>query len=345
MNDSEEDKSRQSGGSASVISIENIPLHSTNLLSVLDGDGVIKYQSPSISRLCDFGQDDLVGVSCTECFHPDDRDRVFDAFKNVVSTDEFVIEAVEYRHLKGDGTYIWVESVASSNPMPDGNYVINTRDISERKRRQKELERANERLQQFANVVSHDLRNPIAVARGYLELAEETAPTGHHTKISDALDRMTALIDSLLTNARGETQGASLESIDLTRLAETAWQNIVSTDATLHADVGRPIYADPLHLTQLLENLFRNAIEHGRDDVVISVGKLDDGFYVEDDGPGIPDGVRDEIFDPGYTDSATGTGLGLAIVKQVVEMHDWKIRVTEGSAGGARFEVTGTEFV
>lgn len=73
-----------------MISLEDIPLHSTNLLSLLDEEGIIHYQSPSIERLCEFEQDELVGVSCTACFHPDDREAVYDAFKNVVSKDEFV---------------------------------------------------------------------------------------------------------------------------------------------------------------------------------------------------------------------------------------------------------------
>lgn len=345
MNHGEEDEQQQSDDLNRQISIRDIPLHSTNLLSLLDEDGIIKYQSPSIARLCEFNQDDLVGMSCTECFHPDDRDRVTDAFENVVSSDDFVIEAVEYRHLKADGTYIWVESVTSSNPTSNGNYVINTRDISGRKQQQKELEKANERLQQFASVVSHDLRNPLAVAKAHLELSEEAAPTDHHTKVSDALDRMATLIDSLLMNARGKTQGLDLGVVNLASLAETAWDNVVSPDAALHTDGERQVYADSLHLMQLFENLFRNAIKHGRADVVISVGELDDGFYVEDDASGIPEEARQEIFEVGYTDSATGIGLGLAIVKQVIDIHEWKIRVTGSSTGGARFEITGIEFV
>jgi PAS domain S-box-containing protein len=344
MRDTGANEPHQSDGSDRVVSLGDIPLHSTNLLSLLDEDGVIRYQSPSIARLCGFEQADLVDIPCTECFHPDDRDRVFSAFENVVSSDEFVVEAVEYRHLKADGTYLWVESVASSNPTSNGYYVINTRDISERKHHQKELERANERLQEFASVVSHDLRNPLAVAQGYLELAEGDAPTEHHTKISDALDRMATLIDSLLMNARGETRGVEVEPVDLSRLAETCWQNVVSKDATLHTDFDRPLNADPLHLTQLLENLFRNAIDHGRDDVAITLGALDDGFYVEDNGSGIPAAERGRIFEPGYTSSASGTGLGLSIVHQVVDSHQWSIQITESSSGGARFEITDAEF-
>ncbi|WP_253736317.1 two-component system sensor histidine kinase NtrB [Halohasta salina] len=337
-------RSQPLDGSEPVVSLEDIPLHSTNLLSLLDKDGIIRYQSPAIARLCGFDQDELVGISCADVFHPDDHDRVYDAFKNVVASEEFIIEAVEYRHLTADGSYVWVESVASSNPTPDGHYVINTRDISEKKAQQKELEHANERLESFARIVSHDLRNPLGVAQGYLQLAETESPSDHHATVATALDRMETLIESLLSDARGDTDGPTVELVDLTRLSERCWQHIVHEEARLRTDVDRPIYADPLQLTQLFENLFRNAIEHGRADAVVTVGGLEDGFYVEDNGTGVPEAERDRIVERGYSTAPDGTGLGLAIVQRVAESHGWGLGVTEGETGGARFELTGVEF-
>ncbi len=75
----------------------------------------------------------------------------------------------------------------------------------------------------------------------------------------------------------------------------------------------------------------RNAVEHGGEDVTVTVGELDDGFYVEDDGPGIPENARDNVFDVGYSTTEDGTGFGLSIVKQVADAHGWTIRVTDGS--------------
>jgi signal transduction histidine kinase len=98
-------------------------------------------------------------------------------------------------------------------------------------------------------------------------------------------------------------------------------------------------------LQQLLENLFRNAVEHGGEDVTIRVGALDDaaGFYVADDGVGIPGEDRDEVFESGYSSATNGTGFGLAIVEEIADAHSWTIRVTESSEGGARFEMTDVE--
>ena len=93
-------------------------------------------------------------------------------------------------------------------------------------------------------------------------------------------------------------------------------------------------------------NPFRNAIEHGGSDVALEVGALPDhrGFYVEDTGPGIPKEDQKQVLEPGYTTADDGTGFGLAIVKEIVEAHGWEIRVTDGTDGGACFEISGVRF-
>ena len=93
----------------------------------------------------------------------------------------------------------------------------------------------------------------------------------------------------------------------------------------------------------LVENLFRNAVEHGGPDVTIRVETFADGFAVEDDGPGVPEAERDEVFDSGYTTKDDGIGFGLNIVEKIVDAHGWDITVTDGTDGGARFEITGVE--
>jgi signal transduction histidine kinase len=104
------------------------------------------------------------------------------------------------------------------------------------------------------------------------------------------------------------------------------------------------IKADDDRLRQLLENLLRNAIEHGGRDVTVTVGTLDNGMYIEDTGPGIPEEQREDVFAAGYSSGENGTGFGLSIVKQIVNAHGWNVTVTESADGGARFEITGVEF-
>lgn len=120
----------------------------------------------------------------------------------------------------------------------------------------------------------------------------------------------------------------------------TAWEHVDTGDAILDIESSSTLVANEDRLTRLFENLFRNSVEHGGDIPTIRVGTLDSGgFYVEDDGPGIPEKNREEIFDRGVTTEDDGTGFGLAIVDVIVGAHDWSITVTDSETGGARFEI------
>lgn len=124
-------------------------------------------------------------------------------------------------------------------------------------------------------------------------------------------------------------------------------EHVATDDATRTVDAAETVRCDPGRLQQLLENLMHTAIDHGTDHITVTVGVLEDGsgFYVADDGPGVPEETREQIFDAGYSTRNDGTGFGLSIVKQIVEVHGWSIRVTESEAGGARFEIAGVDGV
>ncbi|MFB6090068.1 MAG: PAS domain S-box protein [Halobellus sp.] len=237
-----------------------------------------------------------------------------------------------------DGETIPVE-ISSSLITYEGETAILSvsRDISDRKRRERQLE-------EFASVVSHDLRNPLNVAEGRLELAIGECDSDHLERVADAHDRMQTLIEDLLSMARSNQPVTDRSSVDLAAALDRSWRNVRTDAAALDARTDRVVRADRSRLQQLLENLIRNAVEHGGEDVTVTVGDLEDGFYVEDDGPGIPADRREKVFETGFSTASEGVGFGLSIVAQVVEAHDWTIEVTEGERGGARFEITGVEF-
>jgi len=237
----------------------------------------------------------------------------------------------------------WSQPITSG--LYEGGRIEHYTDITDRKRNEKQLRRQNKRLEEFASVVSHDLRNPLTVAAGRVELIQEDCDNEHLETITRAHERMEALIDDLLTLSRQGEKISDIESVNLEVLTERCWQNVVTAEATLSTDIDQWIRADRSRLQQLLENLMRNAVEHGDKSVTITVGELDNGFYIEDNGPGIPEDRRDEVFQMSYSTTDDGTGFGLAIVKQVADAHGWDICLTDGSNGGARFEITGVEFV
>lgn len=124
-------------------------------------------------------------------------------------------------------------------------------------------------------------------------------------------------------------------------MAEASWQHVNAPDARLRVEEIPAIRANVRRLQRLLENLFRNAVEHGGARVEIRVGPLSDGFFVEDDGPGVPREVGARVFEAGYSSADEGTGLGLSIVHTIAEAHGWDVSVVAGRDGGARFEFTG----
>jgi signal transduction histidine kinase len=254
---------------------------------------------------------------------------------------------------RADGEQRYVETNVKPMILDDRrNVAVVMRDVTERRRRKRELERKNERLEEFASIVSHDLRNPIQVLDGRLSHLEEADADGDPFAGDESLadqvepmrrsvDRMSDLVEDMLTLARQGTAVDDIEVVDLAAVAEEAWTTTDAPAATLAVDTDRSLAADPSRLRQLFENCFRNAVDHGPDDVTVRVGDLADraGFFVADDGPGIPESERDAVFELGHTTSDDGTGLGLGIVSEVVDAHGWSISATESENGGARFEV------
>ena len=267
-------------------------------------------------------------------------------------------------------------------------------------------------VDQVSSVISHDLRNPLDVAKAHLRAARETGDPEHFESVVDAHDRMERIIRDVLTLTRGDAVVDPSERVSIETAAADAWRSVDTDGATLDLAGSLPtVTADADRVRRLFENLFRNSVEHnspdgrtqyddgveresasdpsrtaddgvadgsvddraragecdadtpspdtheertpGTDDqpcsrsdeadaengVTVTVGALADGFYVTDDGTGIPDGERETVFEPGYSTMNGGTGLGLAIVERITVAHDWNITLTAADRGGARFEI------
>ncbi|MFC5280159.1 GAF domain-containing protein [Halorubrum rubrum] len=313
-------------------------------------------------------------------FGPDDG-VIWDAFdreETVVVDDLAATEtAVEY----GDLRSLLVVSLGDHGVMPlgspDPNFFDDTDvqlarvlaanvtaalDRAERteqlRDRDAALQRELDRLEKFAGVVSHDLRNPLTVASGRVELlrplVDDEDAHEQLDRLEDAHERMGELIEDLLALAREGRTVDDPEPVAIADSAREAWGTVDTAGTALEIEAGdATVHADPERLRTLFENLFRNSVEHGSTrgripersdadpDVTVTVGTLPDGFFVADDGPGF-DGVDPEEATKYGTSSADhGSGLGLAIVREITDAHGW--RVTVGGGGdedetGARFE-------
>ena len=224
--------------------------------------------------------------------------------------------------------------------------VLTTQEVTTERETTTALAEQTRRLETVARVLSHDLRNPLNLALGHLDIIDEavTAPHASIATIRRALLRMETIMADALVLAQ-ETTLTDLEELDLATHVEASWQLVPTGTATLQTGGTLSVVADPGLLGNLFENLIRNAISHGGPDVTVEVGPLDGdpGFYVQDDGPGIDPPHRDAVFDAGFSTGRDEdhSGLGLTIVKEIVVAHGWDIRLTDASTGGARFEFTG----
>lgn len=276
-----------------------------------------------------------------EQVHPADRDQVRAALESAL--DETGEYTTEFRIRRNDETR-WIADHGRVQ-YDDANTPLRMTGVAQDITRRKERERELERLNQFATDVTHDLANPLNALRGWLELASETGDEEHLDRCEEIVERMEELIDDISTFAREGGTAVDREALDVGDIAADCWDTLDTADAELRVLGDCPVCADEVKLRTLLSNVMRNAVEHGGPDVTVTVGRLADeaGFYIEDDGPGIPEAEREKVFERGYSRSATGTGFGLAIVRQIVDVHGWSVSVTEGDAGGARFEITDVE--
>ena len=207
-----------------------------------------------------------------------------------------------------------------------------------------ELDRQRGQLQRLAEAAAHDLRNPLNVAKMYLPDVEDEDAVAH---VAPALDRMEKLIDNVLSMARTTAGNDDPDTapVQLGSVVRDCWDLVPKSDATLSCDLeGVTVLAQPVLVEQLVDNLLRNAIVHGPDDVTVRVGTLDprDGFYVADDGPGIPPADRAAVFESGYS-TGSGSGLGLRVVERVCDVHGWDVTIEDSAAGGTRFAFSGVE--
>jgi PAS domain S-box-containing protein len=486
--------------------------HSTDIVTVLDTDGTIHYESPSVERVLGYDPDDLVGENAFEYIHPDDRQAALETIAEALEREEFYEVQLELRFRQADGSWHWL-GVAANNqadPVAEGEFVLNCRSIQTRKEREENLHRhkakvealhtvamdietcesetevcdlalaaaenildfdvccinkhvdgrlpiaaissdaptdgsteftvedglagktfrtgesfvvddvhaapdadpqgsyhaaisvpiadwgtfqtvaedpgsfddddlalvellvshtaaaldriereqelrdrgralqeQNERLDEFASVVSHDLRNPLNVAQGRLELYMETGDEDHLPYVERSLDRIEHIVADVLALARQEGSLAIEESVSLATVAEDAWDAVETGAASLVVETTRTVRADPVRLQRLFENLYRNSVEHGRagdaeTGVTVTVGGCEGGFFVADDGRGIPPEDHDQVFESRYSTSTDGTGLGLTIVTTIAESHGWTVELAS-STDGARFDVTGVD--
>jgi PAS domain S-box-containing protein len=320
--------------------------HSSDFVMIVDEMGEISYVSPAIERVMGYTQEEIKGINAFEFTHPEDMEAATESLTAVINnpTEE---HSVEFRAQHDDGSWLWLE-VRGRNLLDDSiieGVMVNVRDITERKQRESDLEQRTERLEDITRFLSHDLNNQLAIISGRINLAKEELKKEHLEAAEQVTHRIEEMVEKAMMLADDREDALNETTVKLSTVVEACWTSIDQTEATLQIEDDVTVTADKNRFKRLIENLFWNAVEHGGNDVTLTVGTLDKdtGFFIEDDGPGIDAENHDRIFDSEYTTSDSGTGFGLSIVQQIAELHGWLVTIEESDEGGARFEFSGIE--
>lgn len=196
----------------------------------------------------------------------------------------------------------------------------------------------SETLEEIGRLVSHDLTNKLSVASGRIELAQRDRDFEQLEASKRALDGIESIAQITATLARTGAPIDEVESVSVQETAQEVFASLEIENATLSTVDGMTIDADRGCLVQILENLFRNASEHTEGAVSIRIESMDDGFFVADDGPGIPTDLRETVRKPGVSTRSENAGKGLTIVDRLASAHGWSMNITDSAEGGTRIE-------
>lgn len=321
--------------------------NTTEGLLTINPESRILFANPAIEDILGYPPDELIGSSKMRIIPERLRPVHASGLKQYLQTGEKHIDwtGVELPALHKDGHEVPV-SVSLREHEYNGQRLFTGifTDISERKEREEQLRDQKRELEEFAHVLSHDLRNPLSIANGYADLIAEDYDIDEISYVKQALSRLDQIIEDTADTALYGAVGEPPDVRPLRDVVQMAWNSIPTHDVDLLLpDSAWNIRAHGGRLGQLLENLISNAVEHGGADVTVEVGILEDedGFFVEDNGPGIPEDVLTRLETPSGLSRERESGYGLQIVEKIAEEHGWEMTITNSENGGARFEFIG----
>ena len=314
----------------------------------VDTEFTVTYWNDTMAERIDVPADEIIDENLWEYFPEIQETVVEERLREAMSTGkpatcEYYYEPADY----------W--TVLQIYPDDDGLAVI-SKDITDRKEYEAQLERSNERLQEFAYILSHDLQEPLRMVSSYVDLLEmeldeqlDEETRQYMGFAVDGAERMRGMIDGLLQYSRIETEGQEFTETAVETVIEEVRQDLQFTldeaDAELVVGSLPAVPADADQLRQLFQNLVTNAVDHGGAGTTVEITAREtpsgSEIVVSDDGPGIPADRRDEVF--GLFDKggdSDGTGIGLAICERIVTRHNGEISVESTEGEGSTFYVS-----
>ena len=296
---------------------------------ILANETVADYYGTTVEEL-EGSKDDKFADSKEEVekFREDDE-RVIKEDKAKVIPEEKLTNA------KGDERLLQTTKIPFDPPETNGKAVLGvSHDITEMKRQQKALEDRNERLDEFSSIVSHDLRNPLNVAMGYLDLFKDEGKEEDLEKIEESLERMKNIIDELMA-VSSKSEDMQKEKVSLKKALETAISH-KSDEIEYEVPESVEVYISSTGLISIFENLLSNTIKHNDPPYSVKVSRTDEGFYYVDNGELEND--LEEIREYGFTSHPDGNGIGISIILRIAQVNNWQVNLTKTENGSLRYD-------
>ncbi len=342
--------------------------NASDLITVLDIAGRIRFQSPSVERVLGYPPEELLGRKALDWIHPEDMARVQAALRRVRRQPP-VTTPVECRFRHVNGSWVTLQSVGREFPTEADEklLVVHSRDVTKQKHLEAQLRQSQkmEAIGQLAGGVAHDFNNLLSVIFGHCERLEKALPPENHLngslrEIVRASERAAALTRQLLAFSRRLVLAPKV--VDLNAIvtdAETLLRRLIGEDVrlltVLRTDL-RPVRVDPGQIDQVILNLAvnaRDAMPHGGTLTLETSeverepahGEVPQSGYivlaVSDTGTGITPEVQAHIFEPFFTTKGAGegTGLGLSVVDGIVKQSGGHIAVDSTPGRGTTFRI------
>ncbi len=340
--------------------------NSSDITTILEIDGVVRYESPSFFRMFEYEPDEIIGRSAFEFIHEDDVQGVLEAFSNLTTTDEVPAPIVfRFKHKNGQWQYLEAIGNDLTKEPAIGGLVVNSRDVTDRVANESQLkeyagtlEKINKELDQFAYIVSHDLKAPLRAINNLsiwieedLEGKMQPDTMKNFDMLRGRIHRMEGLINGILQYSRAGRMKAESVSIPMNSFIADIVSNLSPPENfVVQIQENLPVIeGEKVAIDQVFSNFISNAIKYNNNpNPTVKIGYEDRGivhcFYVQDNGPGIDKQFHEKVFAIFQTlqarDSVESTGVGLAIVKKIIEEKGGSVWIESEHGQGSTFFFT-----
>ncbi|MDY6835772.1 MAG: PAS domain S-box protein, partial [Chloroflexota bacterium] len=340
--------------------------NASDAIAIIDANGIITYESASVEKLLGYRPDELIGRQAFDLVYPDDLWWILSLFQGM-SENPGDMRAIETRLLSVDGTWRWFE-ITSQNLLQNTSiqgFVINYRDITDRKQADDLLRQSNRELQELVHISAHNLREPLRKITAFSGMLVESLSgrldedeQENLSFIIDGSRNMQKMVDALHSYSQLMIKEEHLHNVDLNRMIKNLQEikllpKLRETNGRIEIPEPLPtVHANNTQMYQLFNHLISNSLKYHKEDssprIVVRSKQVDGNMVqveVEDNGIGIEEEHQEEVFGMFRRlhhpyDEDEGTGMGLTFCQKIVRRHGGEMGVKSSLGEGSIFWFT-----